>query len=151
MPRRRTQSRAALVGIAVVVALVGGMVLLSWLGEQGTVEVQLGSRDAGPYDTEEIARQVARDGPFVLQDLSPDKRLDIYLQHEGEDPSEGWIAISARAPGVTDRDCALQWDGERFEDPCSGETYPADGTGLTRFPTRIEGDDLYIDFQQGTG
>ena len=47
MPRRRTQSRAALVGIAVVIALVAGMVLLSWLGEGSRSAAIRVSIDAG--------------------------------------------------------------------------------------------------------
>lgn len=142
--------RAAWVGVAVVVVLVGAMAMLSWLGSQGTVKVQLGDREAGPYDTERMAEEIAERGPFLLPDASPNRSLDIYIQHLGDDPREGWLAFLARAPGQDDRDCSLTWDGDRFVDPCGEVTFPADGSGLRQFTTRVTGDELYVDFGAGS-
>ena len=52
------------------------------------------------------------------------------------------------APGSTT--CAVNWDDDDgvFRD-CEGETYPADGTGLAQFPTRVEDDTLFVDLGRG--
>ena len=154
MPRRRTQSRSqtrsVLLGVVVVVLLIGAMGLISVLSSNGVVETQLGDREAGPYSTEDLADQITDDGPFLLSDASGRQQLDIYIQHLGDDPDEGWVAFLARSPGEDNRACTLKWQETSFRDPCSGKTFPADGTGLEQFTTRVKDGDLYVDFGAGT-
>lgn len=137
---------AAWVGIAVVVVLLAAMGLLSWLTSEGAVDVQLGDREAGPYDTRDLADEIDDRGPFLLADASPNRSLDVYVQHLGDDPDEGWLAFLARAPGQDDRSCSLEWRVDEFVDPCTGATFPADGTGLEQFSTRVRDGAVYVDF-----
>lgn len=84
---------------------------------------------------ERLAERVAEGGPFLFADpLGRDR--DIFVQHLGGDD---WVAFSARSPDAP-RECLLEWQADRreFVDGCSGESFPADGTGLTSYPTRVE-------------
>jgi hypothetical protein len=144
MPRRRTQSRAVLLGVIVVLALVGVMVGVSVLASQGSVEVQLGDEEAGPYDARRLAAEIDDRGPFLLPDASPNRSRDLYVQHRGTSATRGWAAFAARAPGEDDRACTLQWTGSDFADPCSGTHYPADGAGLRRYRTRVEKGKVFV-------
>ena len=83
--------------------------------------------------------------PFLLPDASPARRRDLYVQHLGSDLTKGWLAFSALAPGQTDRSCFLKWRSAHFEDPCTGDTFPPDGTGLTMYATRLDDGRLYVD------
>ena len=150
MARRRSHSSAVVLGVLVVSLLVGTMVLVSVMANRGSVEVNLGDDEAGPYDTRRLAAEIADAGPFLLPDASPDRSRDIYIQHLGRSHRTRWLAFSARAPGQRDRACSLQWEGDEFTDPCDGHRYPADGRGLTQYPTRIEDGKLYVDLGRAT-
>ena len=118
-----------------------------WLGSQGTVAGDTcGTKEAGPYNATDLAKQIAKDGPLLLGDASPNHSLDVYLQHLGGDPTTGWSAFRARANGVEDRKCTLTWAKGTFTDPCSGATYPADGSGLEQFTVRVVGNAVYVNF-----
>jgi hypothetical protein len=142
--------RAAWIGVAVVVVLIGLMGAISYLAGNGTVTPQLGDREAGPYNAVRLANEIADRGPFLLADASPNRSLDVFVQHLGEDPSTGWSAFLARAPGQDNRSCTLTWDKTRFVDPCGGATFPADGAGLRRFATRVTGGQVYVSFSAAT-
>ena len=86
--------------------------------------------------------------PFLLPDASPKHERDVYIQHLGRNQATGWLALAARAPGQDDRSCHLQWRDGRFEDPCTHATFPADGTGLTSYPTRVEKGRLFVDLNR---
>lgn len=91
--------------------------------------------DVGP--AEQRQRAVERGGPLLFQDPL-DRGRDIYVQFVD---GQGWKAFEARPPGAFRR-CVLQWQQaeRRFSDPCSGATYPADGSGLTAYPARVDDD-----------
>jgi hypothetical protein len=126
------------------------MGLVSYLAGNGTVSPQLGDREAGPYSATRLASEIVDRGPFLLADASPNRSLDIYVQHLGNDPTTGWSAFLARAPGQDDRKCTLTWDATRFTDPCGGATFPADGSGLRQFIVRVAAGSLYVDFGAAT-
>ena len=86
--------------------------------------------------------------PFLLPDASPAHRRDVYIQHLGRDEATGWLVLAALAPGQTDRSCHLKWRGDRFEDPCTSATFPADGTGLTTYPSRVADGRHYVDLKR---
>ena len=142
-PRRRT-ARARVWAAVLGVVLAGGLL---W-----TLTVLISNRTVtprGPFTADEFAvgrvASIADRVPFLLPDASPGRKRDIYVQHLGSDLDRGWLAFSALAPGQTDRSCFLRWTGERFEDPCTQATFPPDGTGLTKYPTRVENARLYVD------
>ena len=87
----------------------------------------------GPAD--DRARTIAEGGPILFQDLLNRSR-DIYVQHLGGDD---WRAFEAHAPGAPRR-CFLEWRAatREFVDACDGRTFPADGTGLVQYPTRVD-------------
>lgn len=95
-----------------------------------------------------LADTVRREGPLLLADPVGRSR-DIYVQHVGED---GWRAFEARLPG-TPRNCTLRWQAasRTFVDPCDARAYPADGTGLTTFPARVDEEGrLIVDLRSPT-
>lgn len=103
-------------------------------------------------NAESLAGTVSRSGPLLFQDLLGNSR-DIYVQHLGprqESGSETWRTFEAHAPGAPRR-CVLHWDPvtKQFGDPCDKRTYPADGAGLTSFPTSVDaGGRVVVDLRQ---
>ena len=151
MPRRRSQStkRALALGSVAVLFGVALLVGLSYASGHRSVDLSnLGDRDFLVGRTDRLAHEIARRGPFLVPDASPNRDRPIYVTHGGTDDSTQWLAILAFAPGQSDPKCALVWGGHRFQDPCSGAAFPADGTGLTRYRTRVEGAALYVDLRR---
>jgi hypothetical protein len=162
-PRRRprvTRSQrvvlAAVGAVAVAAMVVAMVVFLSRptepdpAGRGGDVQVRLGDEDFRAGRTDRLAARIASDGrPFLIADASPNRARDIYLQHEGNDPDEGWLAFAARAPDQDDRDCSLVWvpDEGAFADPCTAARFPADGEGLTQYETRVTDGILHVDLR----
>jgi hypothetical protein len=141
--------RSVVIGVGAVVAAVvtfGGLALLSGSGQ---VDPRLGDDVFEVGQVERLAANVERDGPIAIPDASPRRARDIYLQHLGEADDEGWLAFAAQTPGA-ERHCLLQWLAEdrRFADPCSDKRYPADGEGLTSYPTTVEEGILSVDLRQ---
>lgn len=124
---------------------------LAVLASSGQVDVRLGDEVFQVGQVERLAANVARDGPIAVPDASPRRARDIYLQHLGGADDEGWLAFSAQAPGA-DRQCLLQWVAadREFVDPCSGSRFPADGEGLTHYPTTVTEGILSVDLRQPT-
>ncbi|HYZ99332.1 MAG TPA: hypothetical protein VE575_11315 [Acidimicrobiales bacterium] len=141
--------RALLVAGAGVVLALGIAFGMAALANRGTVDVRLGSETFAEQDAEEAAERVAEDGPILYADTAGGER-DIVLQHLGDDPEEGWVALAARPPGVP-RECTIQWDADdqmfQLLDPdgdvsgqCDGREFPADGEGLPSFPVTVRSD-----------
>src|SRR5690242_14780543 len=80
-----------------------------------------------------IRRQRA---PLLFQALVKDR--DVWVQHIGDDPGRGWLAVEARVAG-SPRSCTTHWDIDRqvFVDPCTQQTFPADGSGLPPVPVTV--------------
>jgi hypothetical protein len=136
-PRRRTRAGLLWASIlAAVVAIAIGATLIE-LANNGTVKAQLGTPVFLAGRARDLAPQVARGGPIGLPPLLGHSR-PIYLQHLGPDERKGWVAVQALLPGAPGR-CVLQWEApaRQFRDPCTGATYPADGTGLVRYPAVV--------------
>lgn len=127
-----------------VVLVVVFVIALPGLTEEGTVQVKLGADTFTVGEAQPKAESIAADGPFLFSDIANGQR-DIYVQHVGSDPLTGWSAFDARLPGAG-RDCTLRWeqDADRFVDPCSGQTVPADGTGLARYPVEVTEDEIVV-------
>lgn len=118
-------------GVAAGVALF--FVVLAVAGPKTAQQAKNASFRVG--SAKSLATTVARSGPLLFQDLLGGAR-DIYVQHVGED---GWRAFEAHASGQP-RTCFLRWraDSRTFADPCSGQTYPADGAGLVSYPATVD-------------
>ena len=132
-------------GFATIGALAAMWFLVSRsddLASSGDLELNLGSSvfEAGQVDR--LAEDIADKGPLFFGDLVGRDR-DIYLQHIGDEPDEGWYAFAAR-PLDAARDCFVEWDPDagNFVDNCSGTIYPADGEGLPAYPVSIDADGI---------
>lgn len=145
MPRRRSQSeqRAVVIALASVLLALGLLAGLSFLSGRGDVELSnLGDRDFEAGDAERLAERIAKDrGPFLFPDASPNQSRPIYVDHAGGPPTEGWVAILAVEDG-----CQLTYTGSGYVD-CEGIAYPRDGTGLTRYQTRVDDGTVYVDLR----
>jgi hypothetical protein len=128
------------------------LVGLSLLASSGSVDIRLGDDRFPVGRTERLAGRIAEDRrPFLFSDVSGRGTRDLYVHHVGETPEVGWLAFAARAPGQDDRDCFLDWDvaDQELVDPCTGDRFPADGTGLTRYPVEVDDGQLYVDLRPG--
>jgi len=126
--------------LGLVLVLLLFVLAIPSLTESGKVEVKLGVDTFNAGSAESRARNITRDGPFLLGDVAGRQR-DIYLQHLGDDPAIGWFAFDARQVGQP-RDCTLEWqsDSQQFRNPCNGSTVPADGTGLIAYTVTVTDD-----------
>ncbi len=139
-------------GIFAVVVGLGALLAVSVLSSRGDVDIRLGDDRFLVGQTERLADRIATDRrPFLFSDVSGRGTRDIYVQHVGETPEVGWLAFAARAPGQTDRSCVLRWDVDAQElvDPCTEDRYPADGSGLTRYPVEVSAGQLFADLRPG--
>ena len=129
-----------------VISIVGGVLAAALLvaiigraaSNNGTVKVKSATSLAGEFtvgSARQLAASVDTSGPFLFPDPQGHSR-DIFVQHLGGDT---WVAFEARVAGAP-RNCVLHWaqDAHHFVDPCDGHIYPADGTGLVSFPTRVD-------------
>jgi hypothetical protein len=132
-----------------VIVAIGVAAALAVLANRGTVDVRLGSETFAGQDAEDAAERVAEEGPILYADTAGGDR-DIVLQHLGDDPEDGWIALAARPPGVS-RECTIQWDpeaqvfrlldsSEEVGGDCDGREFPADGAGLPTYPVTVDAD-----------
>ena len=132
--------------------LVLFVVAIPSLTESGNVKVNLGTDTFSPGSAEARAESIAEEGPLLFSDVASGQR-DIYLQHLGDDPEEGWLAFDARRPGQS-RDCSLEWVAEEdhFVDPCDDTVVAADGGDLLHYDVVVTEDgDVVIDFRSDEG
>ncbi|MEX2659638.1 MAG: hypothetical protein WD232_08070 [Acidimicrobiales bacterium] len=137
-------------GIVAVVFGIALVILVSVLASRGDVDVRLGDERFLVGRTERLAERIASDRrAFLFSDVSGRGTRDIYIHHVGETHEVGWLAYAARAPGQADRGCFLDWDvrAQELVDPCTLERFPADGTGLTRYPVEVTDGQLYVDLR----
>jgi hypothetical protein len=140
---------AAVLAVVLAAVLVG--VATAYVS-RGHGRGQLASQrefSAGRVDS--LAAEIAERGPFLVADASPSRQRDIYVLHTGgSDVDAGWVVVSAFAPGQTNRTCFLRWDPEAdgFQDPCTEETYVADGADLHHYPTEVREGRLYVDLNR---
>jgi hypothetical protein len=142
MPRRRSQStvRGLILGIVAVVIGIGLVLAVSVFASRSDLK-NLGDQVFKAGEAKSKAEKIAEDGPLLFSDPSGGKDLDVYLQHvDGK-----WFTIAAG-----DRDCTLRWskEDERFIEPCTGDTFPADGAGRTRYRTVEKDGELLVDFTE---
>ena len=143
--------KALAVAAAGVVAALGIALAVAQLASQGKVDVRLGSDTFAEQDAEDAAEKIADTGPILYADTAGGAR-DIVLQHLGDDPNEGWIALAARPPGVS-RECTIQVPSrdrndpfvlldvdEQVSDECDGREFPPDGEGLPSYPVTVDAD-----------
>jgi hypothetical protein len=130
--------------LVLAICVVGAILALAQSDDSG-VQFVGGDEVFDAVDAEANADVVADTGPLVFGDASGGGR-PLLLQHLGDDPEAGWIALSAIAPGT--ESCIVRWDRdeEAFRD-CRGTTYPEDGTGLDGYPTDVVDGKVTVDLR----
>lgn len=143
--RSQTNARqAVLVALGGIGGLVAVLFLITRLGQLGgsgsEVPIQLGEPVFSLGNATELAEFIAESEPLLLPDVANGDR-DIIVNHVGSSPTEGWHAFPARSLTST-RECILEWEQpeEKFIDSCTGDEYPADGTGLTQYGAAVDAD-----------
>ncbi len=123
----------SVVGLCVAAVTVFAVVRLA---SENPEEANLGP-SVFRFKATRLAGEIDERGPFLLKDPL-NRGRDVYVQHVGDDPRTGWVAVRAYASRAS-LECLLRWDRaeKRFVDPCSGGTYPAAGDGLTTYPARV--------------
>ncbi|MEM7324450.1 MAG: hypothetical protein AAF531_15280 [Actinomycetota bacterium] len=144
--------QALLVGLGVICGLGAIIFLITQLDQLTSsgegAGPQLGAPIFSPGSAEDMA-EVVEERPFFLPDASGGER-GIWLQHLGDDPTEGWVAVAIRAPDA-DAGCFVEWqpDADGFVDLCDGTVYPPDGEGLRQYPVSVDPDgDLTINLNR---
>jgi hypothetical protein len=114
-------------------------------------KANLGDRVFQVGRAERLAREVDDRGPFLFQDpLFRGTGRNLYVQHLGEDPDKGWLAVEARLPDQPA--CAVVWDRDdaEFVD-CEDGRHPPDGTGLTTYPGSVANGQVSVDLRTRPG
>jgi len=144
---RKRRLRQRLLAIVVMLSLAALLTVLALnVATKPNADVNLGDDTFRVGNAETLARRIrADDFPLLFQDLR-DKSIDVFVSHEGRSPQRRWRAIEAHAPGAP-RTCQLDWTGGEYRDPCTGTTYPADGTGLRRFQVNVVDGWVYVNFR----
>ena len=100
--------------------------------------------------------ELAATGPVPFAERLGNE-LPSGVDHHGDDPTVGWVTVSARVPGSTG--CLVQWDADGgttgdgvFVDGCdSTTTWPADGAGLAPLAWTVLAGELRIDVARTGG
>ena len=143
--RNRRRTRSVLIASVTGLALTAILVLFTVrFASQRPDDVNLGDKRFVVGRADRFAERIdSQRTPILFKDpLTSRPGRELYVQHLGTDEKVGWLAIEAYAPGQRKLECILGWnrDEQQFRDPCTDQTYPADGTGLTSFPTRVDDD-----------
>jgi hypothetical protein len=133
--------------LLIVIGICVAGAILAIANDSPNAEINLGDDEFELENIEGAAARIAEDGPDIYPDPTGGNR-PILINHVGDDPEDGWVAVLAIAPGS--EACLVNWDADDgvFRD-CEGETYPPDGEGLEQFPTRVEGDSVFVDLGRG--
>lgn len=155
MPVAKSQGhagKALLIAGVSVVLLLGLAFLVAAAASRGDVEIKLGDDRFNAGQVKNIADSIDDgDGlPFLYQDLAGGQR-NLFVQHRGDDPEEGWSAFGAFVP--EDPECRVDIDRDRkvLVNACDeGQTFPLTGTGLRFYPVSVEDGRLYVDINELT-
>lgn len=151
MPVAQTRGHA---GKALLIAgvAVGLLLVLTFLVAQaanrGDVQIRLGDDRFDAGSAKAMAETIDEgDGlPILYSDLIGEGR-NLFVQHVGDEPDEGWTSFGAYDPD--DPDCEIDFTDDRdgIED-CEGREQPLDGDGLRAFPTTVEDGRVYVDINE---
>lgn len=142
-PKFDLRSAVIFGGVAVLAAIVIGFFAIR-LGQQSNTLV-LGDVNFGQINVFNISTEIAENGPVLFGDIATGDR-DIYVQHLGDSPGEGWFAFDARPIGEA-RECNAIWSvaDRTFTNPCTNTVFGEDGEGLPQIPVFIDEVTLVID------
>lgn len=139
--------RAVVISALVVVLALGMAFGVASLASRGDVEVRLGDDRFEAGDAENLAGIIDEGGPVLFPDVARFTRA-VYVDHTGEDPTVGWIAVGAFVPD--DPECTLTFDPDRarYVSSCDESVaFLRSGDGLRRYETEVVDGDLFVDLQ----
>ncbi|HUR48610.1 MAG TPA: hypothetical protein VMY88_03635 [Acidimicrobiales bacterium] len=140
-------SRASALVVGALVALAGaGLLVFGALRLASDPEVARAVADETftVGEAERLARTIAAGGPLLFQDPleqgGDGRGRDIYVEHKGNDPTNGWSAVEVATPGTK---CRLELDRRtgRYVRPCPDNT---------RYPAVVEGGVVVVDLREQT-
>jgi hypothetical protein len=150
--------RAVSVAAVGVVLALGTAFLVAGLASRGDVEVRLGDDRFDAGRTENLARIIESDGqPILFPDPANFSRA-IYVDHAGDDPEVGWLAVSAFVPDQPECTLVFDPDADEYvigddqpEDCDRSTTFPRSGAGLRAYPAEVADGRLLVDLQDTSG
>jgi hypothetical protein len=139
----------AVAGVAIVlIAVVAAFVAVA--ASRGNVEVHLGDDRFQAGQTDRLSKEIDDGGglPLLYQDLVG-KGRHLFVQHEGQQQDEGWIAFGAFDPDEPSCLVLLDRDEKVLVNGCDKSvTYPLDGKGLKQYPVSVEDGRIYVDVNE---
>ncbi len=155
MPVAQTRGHAgkALIIASVSIVLILGITFVVALAaSRGDVDINLGDARFNAGQSERLAKEIDDGGdlPFLYQDLVNGDR-NLFVQHTGDDPDEGWVAFGAFDPDEPSCAVEIDRDAKALVNACDRDvTYPLDGDGLRSYPTTVEDGRVYVDINELT-
>ena len=146
-----TPLRAAIYSVISIALGVGLVFAVVSLAGSDQIEVKLGDDDFNAGNAENLAAEIAEQGPVQWAPLS--RGRIIWTNHVGDNSEEGWFAFDAQPPGASS-DCVVYWDADRrlFVDTCDPTlVYSPTGDGLTQFGVWVDDGDLIVDVNANDG
>jgi hypothetical protein len=155
MPLRRPKSTLAQAVLPVLggLAFFAVLALVLWgvaalvSGSGSNVRVDLGEDVFEPGPAEDLAEEIAEDGPILFPGLvGPAGTRAIGVSHAGVDPLTGWAVYSLVPPGAPPS-CVLHLDRASLQlanPTCTSTRFPADGTGLDPVPWTVGEDGMLV-------
>ena len=141
--RRQRLRRTVILSFAAMVAAAFIVGLVVRYAASNPEDVNLGRKDFRVGNAKRLAARIKDQAePLLFKDpLTSRVGREIYVHHLGDDSKAGWTAFDAYAPDASrEIRCILKWDRaqQRFDDPCSDATFPADGDGLRAYKAHVE-------------
>jgi len=155
-PTKRQISRTKTIVVGSVLGLLTAVLLVVFVLRLASTpggKVQLGDEVFEVGQVRRLAPTIEQGGPLLFADPL-NRGRDLYIQHFGTDATAGWQAFEALVNHS--RKCQLVWhdaEGVFRDDKCGHAVYPADGKGLTHYPTQVKrkkkgGLTLFVDLRQ---
>jgi hypothetical protein len=113
------------------------------------LDVRLGAKVFDVGRAADVADSITSGrAPLAFPDPRPGGDRDIFVNHLDTDPTKGWVAFEARPPGEPRRCNLVPRPGAaRLTDPCTGTTFPLDGTGLPALAIEVNSaNHVVVDF-----
>ncbi len=157
--RKNPFNQAAVIAIAGVLGAVAiGFLIIQITGQaaDGELNLNLGDDTFNVGDAEDLALKIDDEDvfggdPLLISGLGNDR--DIYVQHLGDNPVDGWLAFAVRPDDVT-RDCFVVFDRDASEfrgnDVCPDLVFPEDGDGLRQYPVEVIDGQVFVTIAAGT-
>jgi hypothetical protein len=139
--------RAVLVAVTGVVIALGVAYGVAMLASRGDVQVNLGDDRFNAGNVENRAESVEDGGPVLFPDVANFER-SIYIDHAGDDPERGWLAIGAFEPDRPECSVTFVREDDQYVSDCDESvTFPRSGQGLRGYPTEVVDGRLFVNLQ----